>query len=243
MVQPTLDIDRLVREVLAQLGLPAAETAAPLPSAPVAPAAPVAPPASTGNGALVVTQRVVSLAGLNGRLDGVRQLVVPPQAIVTPSVRDELRRRHITLLFARPAATASQSDTGRLVLVVAGSYDPSVLAAGLSAEGLAVDVRRTDCLMKASDLLAAELARAGTLGVLATRHVAAGICLTNRLAGLRAVAGLDPATVADEASSVGANLLVVNPAAFGLQPLKLLVLQFCHHAGHECPEVFCQRLG
>ena len=47
---------------------------------------------------LVVVERVVTLERIAGRLGGVRRVVVPPRAVVTPSVRDELRDRKIELV-------------------------------------------------------------------------------------------------------------------------------------------------
>lgn len=48
--------------------------------------------------ALRVQDRVVTTATVKGRLNGVRRLVVSKGAIVTPSVRDDLRERQITLV-------------------------------------------------------------------------------------------------------------------------------------------------
>ncbi len=270
MTQTGIDVDQVVQEVLARLGLApnqrradaetgrreeeekgrrgegekrrrgdalalAATPAEPIPH----PLAPAATPADRGQ--LVVTQLVVSLAALNGRLGGIRQLVVLPRAIVTPSVRDELRRRQIALVFGPPAA-AARTDVGRLVLMAAGSFDPASLAAAIAAEGLAVDVQRSDCLIAAADRLASQLAQEKTVGLLVTDDTAAGLCLANRLPGVRAVLGVSLATIAAEASSVGANLLVASPAVLGPTQLKQMAVQFCRQASHECPDVFRKRL-
>jgi len=47
---------------------------------------------------LELEDRLVTLASLEGRLEGIRQLVVLPKAVVTPSVRDELRDKKIELV-------------------------------------------------------------------------------------------------------------------------------------------------
>lgn len=264
MAPPTINIDDVVREVLAQLGLaPAAgvapngeavangascsasqspsvaSVASPLPAAQVAPKV-----AAGGNGEFVVQSRVVALAELKDRLSGVRKLVVPPQAIVTPAVRDELRRRNIALVFGKKdAAMARESDMRLVLMVTHGSLDPAGLVGGLKTEGIAVEVQTSDCLIRATDELAAELSQGETLGVLATPYVPAALCLANRMAGLRAVIGLDARTVAADTASVGANLLVVNPAGLGLFQLRQLVSRFYQEPKHECPRVFCERLG
>lgn len=50
---------------------------------------------------LCVSERVVTLRTIEGRLAGARRLVVVPRAIVTPAVKDELRARNIELVVRR----------------------------------------------------------------------------------------------------------------------------------------------
>lgn len=255
MAQTTINIDDVVREVLAQLGLAAngtpsangtaAANGAPAAQPTKAPSQPpvAASPATAGEVELVVSSRVVALAELKDSLSGVRKLVVPPHAIVTPAVRDELRRRSITLAFGEKT-TAAKTTGVRLVLLVAReAMDPTSLMAALENEGIAVEMQTSDCLIKSSDQLAAELRKGSTLAVLATTYVPAALCLANRLAGVRAVWGIDARTVAADTAAVGANLLVVNPASTGLFQLRQLVTRFYREPKHESPKVFRERLG
>lgn len=46
---------------------------------------------------LVLSERLITLATLAGRLEGVARVIVPRKALVTPAVRDELRARSIEL--------------------------------------------------------------------------------------------------------------------------------------------------
>jgi hypothetical protein len=46
---------------------------------------------------LVLSDRLITLATLHGRLDGIGSLVVNRKSLVTPAVRDELNRRNIQL--------------------------------------------------------------------------------------------------------------------------------------------------
>ncbi|QDU90626.1 hypothetical protein Pla175_40350 [Pirellulimonas nuda] len=48
-------------------------------------------------GELVLTERVVCLETIAGKLDGVAALTIAAGAVVTPSVRDELRQRRIEI--------------------------------------------------------------------------------------------------------------------------------------------------
>ena len=238
MAEPASQLERIVLEVLAEMGLapPGAETG-------------LVPPGATGGlstraeGDLVIERRVVTLAELPERLDGIRRVLVPPGAVVTPSVRDLLHRHHLPLIFGTPALPATPGSL-RVILVAHGAkHDPAPLVQVLAGEGFAVESRRADCLIAATDQLAGELRAGGALGVLLTRHVAAAVCLANRLAGVRAVR----ATTVDEASAdaeaVGANLLVIDPRAQGSFPTRKMALRFLGAGPRECPEVFRQRLA
>jgi hypothetical protein len=257
MAEPSIDVDKLVREVLAKLGAAtdagadAARTeeaaAPPAPSRP-APDAEVAPTRSAAapvpsNGELVVLRQVVTMSELEGRLEGVRRLVVPPQAVVTPSVRDELHRRNVTLQYDQPVPVPPGGSV-RLVMVVLGSrFDPAPLTRALQGEGIGVETHRTDCLVAATDQTAAELAKSNTLGLVVSTYPAAALCLANRHQGVRAVLGIDAATVEAEAASVGANVLVVNPRTTSFFQMRQMIGRFCRGGPRECPELLRERLG
>ena len=51
----------------------------------------------TGRNEMTVTDRVVVLSSIEGRLDGVRRVVVDGQAVVTPAARDELKDKGVEL--------------------------------------------------------------------------------------------------------------------------------------------------
>ncbi|MEE8451240.1 MAG: hypothetical protein V3R99_04965 [Thermoguttaceae bacterium] len=228
MMQQAVDIDRIVREVLARLGH--------------APGANGTEAAAVGHD-LVLSCSVVTLSALEGRLSGVQRVVVPPQAVVTPSVRDELYRRNVALAH-EGSKLDEPSAVARLVLVTAGKrYDPAALVEALRSEAIDVEPHASDCLIESTDLLADKMLHSSSLGLLLTRHPAAALCLANRHSGVRAVSGTDAATIADATVSVGANLLVIDPTAVGALPLKRIVTDFCRGEEHTCPAVFQERLG
>ena len=78
------DVERIVVEVIRRL------------RAMDSPAAP-AVPAPVGHD-LVLTERVITMRTVDGRLAGVQRLLVPPNAVVTPAVKDELKQRKIELV-------------------------------------------------------------------------------------------------------------------------------------------------
>ena len=73
------DIERIVQEVIRRLTATGAQVGG-------------------ASAELEIHDRVVTLATLDGQLDGVRQLVVRPKTVITPSVRDELTDRNIKLI-------------------------------------------------------------------------------------------------------------------------------------------------
>jgi hypothetical protein len=193
-------------------------------------------------GDLAIDSRVVTMAELTGRLVNVRRLVVSRKAIITPAVQDELLRKNIALAFS-DAPASPPAAAPRLALITMGvDFDPTSLIAVLGREGVQTDAAALDCLIASTERLADELGKPNTLGLLLTRHTAAGLCLANRFRGVRAVTGGDVPSVATAAAAVGANLLVLNPKASGFFQLKQMVTEFCRGGVRPCPEVFRKQL-
>lgn len=230
-------IERIVREVLAQMGH-AAASPAPVPPPAPAPAAP-APPADDS---LVLNRRVVTLADLPERIQAVRRLVVPRGAVVTPAVKDLLQQQRIALMFGQ--SNPSQAQAVRVVLAVAAAhYDSAALESALGREGYPVEPRRHDCLIRAIDQLADDVQSGATMAILMTEHPAPALCLANRRPGVRAVLGVRADRVAAETESVGANVLVADPTAAGFFVLKQMAVQFLRGGPKPCPEAFRKRLA
>jgi hypothetical protein len=240
MVVSPSDVERIVREVLAEM---LAARTGPMPEAAAAPSS--VAPSSNGEarGDLVLRRRVVTLADLPERLDSVRRLVVPPKAVLTPSVQDLVRSRKLAVVQA--SAEAVEAD-GRVRAVVVGlgrSYAPSPVVKMLAEDGFPAEGKSMDCLIKTSDYLSAELRSGGTVGLVLTRHLAAATCLANRLAKVRMVRATTIEATAAEVDAVGANVLAIDARAYGPYPLRQILRQFVRGAPRACPEVFQDRLG
>jgi hypothetical protein len=76
------DIEFIVREVIRRITAMASE------------------PARNDGATVKLTERLVTMATLDGRLANATRLIVAKKAIVTPLVKDELRSRKISLEFA-----------------------------------------------------------------------------------------------------------------------------------------------
>lgn len=254
-----LDVSEIVREVIAELERRrrnGAQTLSDSPPPAAAPAPPLAPPAAAASSApptgdareMVVCSRVVSLEQIRDRLPHIRRLVVSSGAILTPAVRDALADRNITVAFGESGGSdagsgARGATAAKLVLVTARTkYDPASLVAALRAEGVGVESQTSNCLIRTVDMLAGRVGEGTTLAAVLTHDVAAAVCLANRMPGVRAVSGGDPAGVVEAAKAVGANVLVADPRGRGVFQLKQLLSAFCR-GPWACPEVLRPRLG
>lgn len=245
MTVSSTEIERIVREVLAELAGAGADGASVPPSFPKAgrdngQGTATSPPAAPGE--LALTAPVVTLADLEGRLGALRRLVVPTGAVVTPAVRDELRRRNVALLRSSDVPSRPSGDV-RLVAVTHGERsNSSAVLAAINQEGVPVEAEAADCLIVATDRLAEAVADSDALGLLLTRHTAAGLCLANRHAGVRAVTGPDAPAVLAAVEAVGANVLVLDPAQLTLFQLKKMVAGFFRGGVRVCPAELAERL-
>lgn len=244
MAGQELDLEAIVREVLRrlqQLGSDRADADGAKTQRQV-PEAPAIPPLASEPGQLQLQERTITLGLVAGRLQGVREVLVSAGAVVTPSVRDELRKRRIALHFtAEPAADLPV--TARLVLGVAGGAQAAGAAlAAVQAEAGAAQRIDRDCVLEVVRQVSQAVASQGQIGLVLTDRPAVALCLANRQASIRAAWGMSVASVREAAKLIGANLLVVNPAQHGAYELRGMIREFV--AGrHQCPKVYRQALG
>ena len=76
-----IDVETIIREVIRRLIAMANETS------------------RDEGGTVKLTERLVTMATLDGRLTNMKRLIVAKKAIVTPLVKDELRNRKISLEY------------------------------------------------------------------------------------------------------------------------------------------------
>lgn len=222
------EVERIVREVLERLRVPGngekcGENAA------------VAATKQPANDAvsLALSGRVIAVADLSGRLDGVQVVVVPRKAIVTPAARDLLRERGVTL--ASRAVPAETRTAARLTLGVAETRcDAAELVRGMREDGVEVEQLARSGLAGVVEELADQIARGGRLGMLLTDNPLAALCRANRHRGVRAAQGNDAWQVGRAIAAIEANLLVVEPHGRGTFVLRQAVRAFCRGA-NGCP--------
>ncbi len=163
-------------------------------------------------GTMRLSHRVVSLAQLGEQLQGVRRLVVPPRAIVTPAVHDELRRNGIALQRdGEGTGVAGESDSRWRVLVGVheAEFDAPGLLAGhpsIHCEVELIEPGKLDMLLRR---FARRLNAAHTLGLVISSapHVVA--CEANRCSVFRAAVVCNADEAADACRTLNANLFAV----------------------------------
>src|SRR5436190_1028057 len=92
-----MDVERVVREVLARLNVGSAAAVA-QPTETKVKRTEAGRPVSEDRAELALGDKLVTLAALEGRLAGVKQVIVQAKAVLTPSARDLLRAKKITVV-------------------------------------------------------------------------------------------------------------------------------------------------
>jgi len=241
-----LDIDAIVREVLAKL-VATAKPSAPsaiAPSVPAVASVPATPIATTVVHTpvatdLVLVESVVTVALLAARVSSTtRRLVVAPRAVVTPSARDWLRTRSIELARTSLAVGAAAKPTavGKFYLhstlpnSPARAWSQRIVDAGWELENL------VPCpVAQAAAELSAVLGQRNRLGLLLTRETTAAVCLTNRHDNVRAAEVSNVETARAAVQQIHANLLIVEPSRCGEFGLRRIVQEYLRVGPRDAP--------
>jgi hypothetical protein len=191
---------------------------------------------------LIIESRLVTLAELAGKLAGIQQLVVPAKAVITPAARDLLRQKQIDIGYSLPARTVAKSRLPLALGVAETNYDASSLVQSIAGQGVPVERLAKTGLAQVIGELCAEASLGGKLGLMLTSETAAALCLANRRAGVRAVAATNVKATLQAVRSVGANVLVIDPAGRGAIELQRIVSQFVAGAPYACPAEYATEL-
>jgi hypothetical protein len=230
------NLEWIVAEVLRRL-----ETLAGVPTARQSPPAPL-PPASQSKAKndrnatdLVVEGRVVSLATIGDRLPGKKRLVVSAGAVVTPSVRDELRKRGVQLERAGDAVSPAAPTTCFLVLV--SSSTPAAQRLASQASQLGCESVECSDLQAAAAQFSEQLGQTDAKGIWLSEEPLLAACLANRDRQVRASVANDLTQVQAARSAIGTNLVVVDPRRVTEFQWKQIVAELGRSSPNECPEV------
>lgn len=222
-----IDVERVVREVLARL------------SAGNTPAA--ARPATIETskkdiGELALGEKLITLAALQGQLAGVTRLSVLAKAVITPAARDLLREQKIAVVRGMSAGAKAAVSGSLLVGVAETSFDVTKLLSRLRESGVELEQLAKTGLASVCAEVAEGVALGGKLGLILAGHGPAALCLANRRRGVRAVLGQRIEDVDRALKTIGANLLVVEPARTSWFELRRSVEAFCRGPRTIAPE-------
>ena len=228
----TLDVNLLVRQILADIGGGTANGI-------VRPEVPKVAVQDENDGVLRLTQKVVSVADLANSWGKFRRLIVPKNAILTPSVKDELRKRGIELSLD-DAAEANDANGKNLNVWIAShrvKQEPTVLLEHIKKQ-YHISFCKFDCILEMMKAASNELRPncGAMLAMVLSGYTAAAICVANRYENIRAVAGYDAMSLKNDAAQIGANMFVIDPGKVGGFKAKELVNVFLGAGVQSVPE-------
>jgi hypothetical protein len=189
---------------------------------------------------LRVADRVVSLAAIDGRLDGIRRLITRCDAVITPSVRDEIRQRGIVLVRG-DGPEADPATQTKKVLAVVGEASGQLIAELEPLVGRVVRFPAGD-LVTAVRQLTREVTSRDVLGVLLTAQPVVAQYLANRVDEVRATWAVDEKTLRGATETIGANLLVVDANRGSPAATASLVRQFVAAPRRVCPSALTRMI-
>ena len=168
-------------------------------------------------------ERLLTLATLDGKLEGLRRLVVHRKAIVTPALREELSRRGIELDRGGLKGT-KKAEVAIAVVRFNAEHAPSLPGLGLAED---VSVKSVGSLVKK---VKEQLDQADRMVVVLTRQASVALCVLNRISTVRAALATNVESVRGAVKAIAANVLIVDPAHLGRVQLSAL-LRACENEG------------
>ncbi|MDR3110384.1 MAG: hypothetical protein LBU65_11985 [Planctomycetaceae bacterium] len=206
-----IDIDKIVQLVLSDLNV-----TRPVTSERKTVVQPVTVPVAVTNNAVIdwTSRKLVTLADVKSvTLSSVNEIVVGSRTVVTPSVKDELRKRGLQLRVGNVASDKPQANETSKKTIWLGIQlalpEPSSLAAILRKQNLEVVTSVVETTDAMADEVVKQIREHQCIAI--TTESAKLICLANRNGAVWGINGFDPQQTARDAKQLGANLLVIDP--------------------------------
>ncbi len=156
---------------------------------------------------LVLGESVITLQSVDGRLAGNKRLVVRPRAIVTPAVRDELKKYQVAL--ERRANASSQMGQVRLLVVAADKAAEVDLAKANLPGAERIESQATTSLAGIVREVSRHITSRQLPAMLVASEPFAAVVEANKLDGVRAALVTNAEQVAQASIEANANLFVV----------------------------------
>jgi hypothetical protein len=208
-----LDIDHIVRDVLAVLNPPVSDVM------PVTAAA----PDLTNN--VWIDSRVVSLADVKARLGTAQKIFVSPKSILTPSARDELRKQNVEIIRSVPKEKSAETVFWWAVQPYSAISDSQ--RSRLQKKLLLPPESFAD-LPELLTVAEKRLTDSNACGVILTPQTASALYLACRSMSLRPILGFYPQQIQEDTAELRANLLILSPCRLAEAKILEIVKQFVH---------------
>lgn len=214
-----IDIDHLVQNILVDLMItPEVEK--------VHPIVVTEKPKQTNNNRneFYLDNRVISLSDLKDKLDGATKLIISTKSILTPSAKDEIRRRKIEIAVRLPDSTTKNQNSFWLAL-----HGNNVLSQNMIFRLQREFKIETETFEKQSELITRaeiKLIEMKQVGVALSRQAAKLLVKANRKTLIRAIPGFDPVQITEDVKEVDANLLVLQPGRISERKLFEIVKKY-----------------
>jgi hypothetical protein len=177
---------------------------------------------------LVTHDRLLTLSTLDGKLDGLRRLVAPSKAIVTPSLLEELSRRGIELDRGGNGLPRAEARVSAI------RFDAEQMPK-LSGLGLAEEI----AVSSAAELVervTAQLKHGQRRVLVITPRTEVALCVLNRSQAIRAALASNVDSVRSATKAIAANVIVVQPAHLGRTQFAAIVRAIENEATNDVPK-------
>lgn len=158
---------------------------------------------------IYIDSRVVSLADLKGKIDGATKLFIAPKSVLTPSAKDEIRKRKIEIAVRLPGLTVDRGSPLWLAVHGTNVLSPNIISR--LQRDFKADLETFACLTELVFRAEERLFETKTFGVALTRQAASLLVELNRKSTIRAISAIDTIQVDEDLKEVNANLIVVHP--------------------------------
>ncbi len=186
---------------------------------------------NTHSSQLTLTDRLITLEALRDKLPTLKQLVVSTKAIVTPAVKDELKRHGIQLLRgSQPNITTTQNQpstkTQLLAANFASDYRRESLASLIAGLGANLQHYPASQLDEQIATQCEQVTRTSQRAIWFSNQPAHAACLANRHEKVWAIVAHDVESLTIALKSTAANVLIIDPCKKSQYVLRQMLSAF-----------------
>jgi hypothetical protein len=158
---------------------------------------------------IYIDSRVISLAELKEHLGTATKLFISSKSILTPSAKDEIKKRKIEIAIKLPLQEVQANPVIWFAFHKSATFPIRLL--NLLQKNFFLKQESFVALTELLDTAEQQLSHKTTCGVALTKQFATAIRLANQRNIIRAIGCVDPKQSIEDATEINANLLVIHP--------------------------------